>query len=183
MSNLGNSSLESVVNAERGLLEALKERASRMPPHPNELAEEKRTFGERVADRVAEALGSWTFIAIFLCALGSWIAWNHAKGSGAVDPFPFILLNLVLSCVAALQAPVIMMSQNRQASRDRLHADLDYQVNVKAELEVAQLRIELEELKREQWSALLSAQTNQTELLRQIASRQPADRQPSSPTD
>jgi uncharacterized membrane protein len=176
MSSLGNDALESVVNAERGLLDALKERASRLPPHPNELTEKERSFGERVADRVAEALGSWTFMILFVSALASWIAWNHAKGSGAIDPFPFILLNLLLSCVAALQAPVIMMSQNRQASRDRLHADLDYQINVKAELEVAQLRIELEELKREQWSALLTAQKNQTELLRQIASRQPSQR-------
>ncbi len=169
MSNPVSDSLENVGSAERSLLDALKERAGRVPPDPNELTTTKRTFGERVADRVATALGSWTFILCFVAALGTWIAWNYANGSAAYDPFPFILLNLLLSCVAAIQAPVIMMSQNRQATRDRLHAELDYQVNVKAELEVAQLRTELEELRREQWSALLSAQRSQTELLQQIA--------------
>src|SRR6185436_17168515 len=142
--------------AEQKLLDALREHAVQVPPHPNEVVEKERTFGERVADLVAESAESWTFIFIFLSALGLWIAWNHTEGSAAFDPFPFILLNLLLSCVAALQAPVIMMSQNRQAKRDRVHADLDYQINVKAELEVAQLRTDLEELRRGQWEVLMS---------------------------
>jgi uncharacterized membrane protein len=121
--------MESARVAEQKLLDALRERAIRVPPHPNEVVEKERTFGERVADLVAESAGSWTFIFVFLSALGLWIAWNHTEGSTAFDPFPFILLNLLLSCVAALQAPVIMMSQNRQAKRDRVHADLDYQIN------------------------------------------------------
>jgi uncharacterized membrane protein len=168
-----NDSLDSLGAAERGLLDALKKHAATLPPHPNELEERDRTFGERVADAVTEGAGSWTFILLFLAGLGAWIAWNHSDGSHAFDPFPFILLNLILSCVAALQAPIIMMSQNRQVARDRLHADLDYRVNVKAELEVAMLRTELEELRREQWSTLMSAQAKQTELLRQIASATP----------
>ena len=171
MANARVSSAEKAVEAERALLDALRERAIQMPPHPNEVALKERSVGERVADMVARGAGSWTFILLFLSALGLWMAWNSVRGSAALDPFPFILLNLILSCVAALQAPVIMMSQNRQAARDRLHADLDYQVNVRAELEVAQLRTELEGLRGEQWAMLMSAQQTQLELLRQIAVR------------
>jgi uncharacterized membrane protein len=163
--------LENARVAEQKLLDALRERAVQVPPHPNEVIEKERTFGERVADLVAESAGSWTFIFLFLSVLGLWIGWNHTEGSTAFDPFPFILLNQLLSCVAALQAPVIMMSQNRQAKRDRLHADLDYQINVKAELEVAQLRTELEELRRGQWEVLMSLQQTQIGLLREIVER------------
>jgi uncharacterized membrane protein len=171
MRNADKDQMENALMAEQKLLDALRERAIQVPPHPNEVVEKERTFGERVADLVAESAGSWTFIFIFLSLLGLWIAWNHTEGSTAFDPFPFILLNLLLSCVAALQAPVIMMSQNRQAKRDRVHADLDYQINVKAELEVAQLRAELEELRRGQWEVLMSLQQTQIELLREIVER------------
>ncbi len=106
----------------------------------NEEVEERLTFGERVADRVAAFGGSWTFILLFGAFLLGWMLMNaFILASRAFDPFPFILLNLALSALAALQAPVIMMSQNRQSAKDRLKADLDYQVNLKAELEVAQL--------------------------------------------
>jgi uncharacterized membrane protein len=171
MRNAEKDPMENALAAEQKLLDALRERAIQVPPHPNEVVEKERTFGERVADLVAESAGSWTFIFIFLSLLGLWIAWNHTEGSSAFDPFPFILLNLLLSCVAALQAPVIMMSQNRQAKRDRVHADLDYQINVKSELEVAQLRTELDELRRGQWEVLMSLQQTQIELLRQIVER------------
>jgi uncharacterized membrane protein len=106
----------------------------------NEEEEDRLTFGERIADRVASFGGSWTFILIFGAVLASWMGVNgYFLAAHPFDPFPFILLNLGLSALAALQAPVIMMSQNRQATKDRLKADLDYQVNLKAELEVAQL--------------------------------------------
>jgi uncharacterized membrane protein len=109
--------------------------------------DEMMTFGQRIADKVATFGGSWTFIITFGVILLSWVALNtialHDKG---FDPYPYILLNLVLSMLAALQAPVIMMSQNRQAQKDRLKADLDYEVNLKAELEIAQLHNKLDKL-------------------------------------
>jgi CRP/FNR family cyclic AMP-dependent transcriptional regulator len=113
----------------------------------NEEEDERMTFGERIADKVASFGGSWTFIITFGVILLSWVATNtaalHDKGW---DPYPYILLNLVLSMLAALQAPVIMMSQNRQSQKDRLKADLDYQINLKAELEVAQLHNKVDKL-------------------------------------
>jgi uncharacterized membrane protein len=113
---------------------------SRVTRNLNEEEEERLTWGERIADRVAAFGGSWTFILMFGAILVVWMGVNALLlAQRAFDPYPFILLNLVLSTLAALQAPVIMMSQNRQSSKDRLKADLDYQVNLKAELEVAQL--------------------------------------------
>jgi uncharacterized membrane protein len=103
------------------------------------------TFGEKLADRIATFGGSWGFICIFLAVLLGWIAYNLERPAG-FDPYPFILLNLVLSCLAALQAPVIMMSQNRMAARDRLDARNDYEVNLKAEMEITQLQAKLDEL-------------------------------------
>jgi uncharacterized membrane protein len=102
--------------------------------------EDRLTFGERIADRVATFGGSWTFIGSFGLIMLVWVLLNTVLlASHPFDVYPFILLNLFLSMLAALQAPVIMMSQNRQASKDRLKADLDYQINLKAELEIAQL--------------------------------------------
>ncbi len=112
----------------------------------NEEEEERLTFGERIADKVAAFGGSWTFIIVFGFVLLLWMGVNIYMATHAFDPYPFILLNLVLSTLAALQAPVIMMSQNRQAAKDRLKADLDYEVNLKAELEVAQLHNKVDRL-------------------------------------
>ena len=109
--------------------------------------EERLTFGQRIADRVATFGGSWTFIIFFGAVLVTWVIINTLiLVSRAFDPYPYILLNLFLSMLAALQAPVIMMSQNRQAHKDRLKADLDYEVNLKAELEVAQLHHKVERI-------------------------------------
>ena len=116
--------------------ELLRSHVSR---NANEEEEDRMTFGQRIADHVASFGGSWTFIIIFLVGMFVWMTINTAVLHRAFEPFPFILLNLLLSCLAALQAPVIMMSQNRQSSKDRLKSDLDYQVNMKAELEVAHL--------------------------------------------
>ena len=114
----------------------------------NEIADEKMTFGEKVADVVARFGGSWTFIICFTVFLLVWMAVNTALIlSNPPDPFPYIFLNLILSCLAALQAPVIMMSQNRQAVKDRLEADQDYRVNIKAEFAIQQLHRKLDEMR------------------------------------
>src|SRR5437016_8447343 len=103
--------------------------------------EKKLTFGERLSDRIAEFGGSWKFLITFGAVIFVWIAANIALlATRAFDPYPFILLNLILSCLAAVQAPVIMMSQNRAEARDRLRADDDYKVNLKAELEIRHLQ-------------------------------------------
>lgn len=105
------------------------------------------TMGERVADAVASFGGSWKFIGIFVGLMAAWIVWN-ARAAQPLDPFPFILLNLLLSCLAALQAPIIMMSQNRQAVRDRLEAHQDFEVNVQAEAEIAELHAKIDRLEQ-----------------------------------
>lgn len=97
---------------------------------------EKPTYGQRWADRIAKFGGSWTFIGIFLSIILVWISVNIFESNKAFDPYPFILLNLVLSCLAALQAPIIMMSQNRQNEKDRAQAAFDYDINRKAETEI-----------------------------------------------
>lgn len=114
----------------------------------NESFREQLTLGQRLADKVAEFGGSWPFIIIFLCIMFGWILANivFLTGDRAFDPYPFILLNLVLSTLAALQAPIIMMSQNRQAAKDRLAADLNYQVSLKTDLEITRLHQKLDEL-------------------------------------
>jgi uncharacterized membrane protein len=109
--------------------------------------EEDKTFGERMADRLAAGAGSWTFILSFLGFLVVWVVVNVVAYIHHWDPYPFILLNLILSCVAAVQAPVILMSQNRQEMRDRLRADADYEVNLKAEVLLEHLTEEVEVLK------------------------------------
>ena len=127
----------------------------------------RMTFGERLADRVAAFGGSWTFIGLFLAAMAVWIVIN-LRGPAPIDPFPFILLNLILSCLAALQAPVIMMSQNRQSAKDRLDAQHDYEVNLKAEMEIVALHFKMDELREKQWTLLMEVQNRQTELLTKL---------------
>jgi CRP/FNR family transcriptional regulator, cyclic AMP receptor protein len=105
------------------------------------------TMGNHIADEVARFGGSWTFIISFGCVLAVYTAINVWLGRQAWDPYPFILLNLFLSMLASVQAPVIMMSQNRQASKDRLQADQDYQVNIKAEFAIQQLHRKLDEMR------------------------------------
>ena len=116
---------------------------------PNELIEKQGiSLGERVADRVASFGGSWRFIFTFFGAMVIWVLLNTAFG-GHFDPYPFILLNLFLSALAALQAPVIMMSQNRQDAKDRIRSEADYRVNVKAEVEIAELHEKLDKMRGE----------------------------------
>lgn len=128
-------------------------------------------FGDRAADAVAAFGGSWPFIGGFCVVLAVWIAVNASGALGAFDPYPFILLNLVLSCVAALQASVIMMSQRRQEQKDRLRAENDYKVNLKAELEIRHLHEKIDHQLARQWERLAEIQRVQIEMIEEIAAR------------
>ncbi|MHB1024739.1 MAG: DUF1003 domain-containing protein [Desulfobacteria bacterium] len=132
---------------------------------------EEMTFGQRLADKVARFGGSWTFISIFAVVLVIWILLNSfilITYNKSFDPYPYILLNLFLSMLAAIQAPIILMSQNRQAYKDRLSAEHDYEVNLKAELEIMALHEKMDSLKEKQWSELISIQQEQIRLLKQL---------------
>ena len=135
-------------------------------------ADTSRTFGERLADRIASFGGSWTFIILFGGSIIAWVIVNTVIllnwGNGPFDPYPFILLNLFLSMVASIQAPIIMMSQNRQAEHDRVDAAHDYEVNLKAELEIMVLHEKMDLLKDTQWSELISIQQEQLRLLNRL---------------
>ena len=126
------------------------------------------TRGAALADWVAETVGSWRFIIIQSVLLGVWIILNVMAFINHWDPYPFILLNLVLSFQAAYAAPIIMMSQNRQAAKDRLEAEHDYEVNLKCELEIEDLHAKIDALRQAQWEELLSLQRRQIELLEQL---------------
>lgn len=133
--------------------------------------DEKRTFGERIADGVAKFGGSWTFIGIFAGTLVFWVVLNSyilANKGNAFDPYPYILLNLFLSMLASIQAPILMMSQNRQAARDRMDAAHDYEVNLKAELEIRRLHEKLDELREEKWTQLIEIQQEQIKMLEKL---------------
>ena len=132
-----------------------------LPPKPPSVAEHFEapppTRGQRLADGVASTIGSWRFIAIQSTAIVVWMVGNVMSGSGAWDPYPFILLNLLLSFQAAYTAPAIMMSQNRQSELDRRHAETDYEINVKAELEIELLHEKIDILKEQELLALTEA--------------------------
>ena len=123
------------------------------------------SLGDRVADKVAAFGGSWTFILLSLLMLAIWTGMNVMLLRQPFDPYPFVFLNLILSMIAALQAPIIMMSQNRQSSKDRLDAAHDYEVNLKAEIEIMGLHEKLDQLRGEQIAALLKQQQQQITLL------------------
>ena len=130
----------------------------------------KLTFGQRVADKIAAFGGSWTFIITFCLFLALWIVINvGVLLQQPFDPYPFILLNLMLSFLAALQAPVIMMSQNRQEARDRRHAEGDYKINLKAELEIRHLHEKMDYLLHQHATKLMEVQQIQLDLLRELA--------------
>ena len=154
---------------ERRVLDAI---LSRRPgvPDPNAVFAARETAGERIADRVAQFGGSWTFIGLFAVVIVVWMALNEEAGR-PFDPYPFILLNLVLSCLAALQAPVIMMSQNRQAAKDRLDAKSDYEVNIRAEMEIMSLHAKLDLLREQEWLRMVELIERQEERLDRIERR------------
>jgi len=133
---------------------------------------EQLTFGQRMADRVAAFGGSWMFITIFAIVLLIWVVLNSLilirMSIGAFDPYPYIFLNLILSMLAAIQAPIIMMSQNRQAYKDRMSAEHDYEVNLKAELEIIGLHEKIDFLKEKQWKELIAIQQEQIKMLTEL---------------
>ncbi len=149
---------------DREVAESLSRQATLASNIENEYAGQ-RTFGEKLSDHLASFGGSWTFIILFAGVLGSWIALSLAAGVKSFDPYPFILLNLVLSCLAAVQAPIIMMSQKRQEAKDRLRALNDYQINLKAELEIRHLHEKIDHLTNNQWQRLLEIQQLQLDML------------------
>ncbi|HEX4535855.1 MAG TPA: DUF1003 domain-containing protein [Candidatus Acidoferrum sp.] len=134
--------------------------------------EQKLTFGERLSDHIAEFGGSWKFLITFGAVIIVWIGGNAVLlATRPFDPYPFILLNLILSCLAAVQAPIIMMSQNRAEARDRLRAENDYKINLKAELEIRHLHEKLDHLLSRQYNRLFEIQQIQIELLEEIGRR------------
>jgi uncharacterized membrane protein len=171
--------------AEAGL-EGLSERERRVILHiarrrhvsrnVNCVLTDHETFGEHLADRVAELGGSWGFILVFTGMLVAWVVVNTVilGHAGGFDPYPYIFLNLILSMVAALQAPVILMSQNRQAARDRLAAGLDYEINLKAEVEIMALHDKLDHIRMERLEGMLAAQSVQVAAIAQAVGVGPA---------
>ena len=160
-----------VTTLEREVLHSLQ-RHELLSANPDAEFEGQWTAGERLADRIASFGGSWQFIAAFFLFIAAWIATNaFLLGSRPMDPYPFILLNLMLSCLAAIQAPIIMMSQNRQEAKDRLRSQHDYQVNLKAELEIRHLHEKIDRLMSHQWERLVQIQELQIELLSEISRR------------
>ncbi|MEZ5307483.1 MAG: DUF1003 domain-containing protein [Pyrinomonadaceae bacterium] len=164
-----NKKWKELTERERQVLESIKAR-THISKNVARQYETELTFGERIADKVASFGGSWTFIFLFGAILLGWMVLNtFYLAKGAFDPYPYILLNLILSTLAALQAPVIMMSQNRQADRDRMDAAHDYQINLKAELEIRRLQEALDELREIKWLELIELQTRQIELLERLS--------------
>jgi len=155
---------------ETGLQRVSRHIASREPiaQHPGELEHARTSLGQRAADKVAAFGGSWPFVGLFALAMVVWVVLNgvllQMRGE-TFDPYPYILLNLFLSMLAAIQAPVILMSQNRQAEKDRLHAQHDYEVNLKAEMEIMSLHDKIDALRQAQWDELLAIQREQVRLL------------------
>jgi uncharacterized membrane protein len=156
-----------LTEAEHRALQAVLQRAP-AARNVNELEAERFTRGQRLADAVTSRLGSWPFIVVQSVLLIAWIALNTIAWRRGWDPYPFILLNLALSFQAAYSAPIIMMSQNRQAAKDRLAAEEDHSCNLRAELDVAAIHARLDELAGRQWETLLDLQRQQLELLGRI---------------
>jgi uncharacterized membrane protein len=173
-----------LLRAERGELSALEDEVVKSLAHQAILTENveeeiqgDRSLGERLSDGVARFGGSWTFLILFAIVLAVWMAANAAEGADrAFDPYPFILLNLVLSCLAAVQAPIIMMSQRRQEATDRMRSLNDYRVNLKAELEIRHLHEKIDHILTRQWERLAEMQQVQIELLQEITRKEASAR-------
>jgi uncharacterized membrane protein len=143
-----------------------------LPKNLNVEYEKELTLGEHLADRIAGFAGSWTFIGVFAGSIFLWVILNtYIFLARPFDPYPFILLNLVLSVLAAVQAPVIIMSQNRQEVRDRLHAERDYQVSIHTELEIHRLHKKIDYLMASQGQRLMEIQNIQSELMGELAGK------------
>jgi len=168
--------VRTLVEAEKGELSELEKKVldsiaenEILSTHVDQEFESHLTVGQRLSDLIAKFGGSWTFIIFFGCVLVTWVVINSvALMSKPFDPYPFIFLNLLLSCLAAIQAPIIMMSQNRQETKDRVRSAHDYQVNLKAELEIRQLHQKFDHLLSHQWERLVKIQEVQLELLSEM---------------
>ena len=169
--------IQNLLQSEKGELTALDhdvleslQRHETLSSNVDAEFEKDVTLGEKMADKLASFGGSWTFLIIFASILFVWIVLNSfLLLKRPFDPYPFILLNLVLSCLAAIQAPVIMMSQNRVEVKDRLRSQHDYRVNLKAELEIRQLHDKIDHLLSHQWERLVEIQQIQIDLLSELA--------------
>jgi uncharacterized membrane protein len=167
--------IDAILEQEKGTLSSLETEVAQsfkdeeiLAKNVNAEVDANITAGQRIADSVAAFGGSWKFIITFACIIISWVLINSIQLlTKAFDPYPFILLNLVLSCLAALQAPVIMMSQNRKGEKDRIQADHDYQVNLKAELEIRHLHEKIDFLTH-QWIKLMETQEMQMEVMEEF---------------
>lgn len=166
--------VEDLLRQERGELSKLDQKVTRslaegmtVTKNVEEDFTGQRSLGDRLSDGLAAFGGSWGFLISFAIVLAGWITANALVGDKAFDPYPYILLNLALSCLAAVQAPIIMMSQRRQETKDRLRALNDYQVNLKAELEIRHLHEKIDHLLSRQWQRLAEIQELQIELLQE----------------
>ncbi|HET9982860.1 MAG TPA: DUF1003 domain-containing protein [Longimicrobiales bacterium] len=171
--------------SERRVIEHVLHRAP-ITRDTNEEFREARTFSARAADGIAAFGGSWAFVLGFIACLAAWIGLNSlvlARARAAFDPFPYILLNLFLSMMAALQAPIILMSQNRHNTKDRLDAAHDYEVNLKSEIEIRGLHEKLDALRERDWAELVLMQQQQIRLLEQLLAARPPVRAGAPPAE
>lgn len=178
--------LSSLIAQESGELEVIDKEVMNAI-HNNEILSENMaeeieghlTIGQKIADRIALFGGSWTFIISFFVLLFAWITINvWILSTKAFDPYPFILMNLILSCLAAIQAPIIMMSQNRQEQKDRMHSEHDYKINLKAELEIRLLHEKIDHLIDHHNKRLFEIQEIQTDYLEELIKEIKKDRRP-----
>jgi len=169
--------VQNLIKEEKGKIESLEQAvinsiqdSELLARNPIKTYTEKITFGDRISDKVARFGGSWSFIITFFAILVVWIIVNgFILLTKAFDPYPFILMNLILSCIAAIQAPIIMMSQNRQESKDRIRSENDYMVNLKAEIEIRTLHDKVDHLLLDQWARLMKTQEVQMEMLEELS--------------
>ncbi len=173
-----NDRIEELILEDKGEISKLEEEVLKsfedheiLAENLNTKLQRSLTFGEKLSDKIAKFGGSWKFIIFFISTIVIWMIFNTLFFiKDPFDPYPYILLNLVLSCLAAIQAPIIMMSQNRQTERDRIKADYEYTTNLKAELEVRQLNAKVDQLMKKHWSRLLEIQQMQLDLAEDLLS-------------
>lgn len=162
--------LDDLTDRERRVISRIAKRLH-VSRNVNQTYDQEMSFGDRLADRVASFGGSWTFIMLFGFVLAVWVLINTEllPVRDVFDPFPFVFLNLILSMLAAIQAPIILMSQNRQSKKDRIAAGNDYEVNLKAELEIMALHDKLDQLRSKHLEEILEKQRQQIEMIGELA--------------
>jgi uncharacterized membrane protein len=166
--DLSQGEMDDLVNLKKQVADSLIQQET-LTINTDREFDARATRGEKIADRVAAFGGSWTFITIFMVVLFIWMGINTTMIMlKPFDPYPYIFLNLILSCLAAIQAPVIMMSQNRAEARDRMRAENDYKVNLKAEIEIRSIDEKIDKLISDQWKHLLEIQQIQMEMIEEL---------------